>query len=747
MPHKNTREVPTGPGPQQGKSPAAPTGPHVIGQYLKNLPGSPGVYRMLDAAGTVIYVGKARNLKARVTSYARAGNHTNRITRMIANTAAMEFVTVRTEAEALLLEANLIKRFRPRYNVYLRDDKSFPYILITGDHGAPQILKHRGARKRKGEYFGPFASAGAVGRTINMLERAFLLRSCSDAVFDSRTRPCLLYQIKRCSAPCTGEIGLQDYNTLVGEAVRFLRGESQNVRQVYQRLMQEASDRQDYEQAAKYRNRLWALAHVTADQAINPEGIEEADVFAAHQDGGQTCVQVFFFRSGQNWGNRAYFPRADRSIGVEDVLESFIAQFYDDKPVPRLILLSSELPNRELLADALSTKVERRIEIRVPQRGTKTGVVEHALQNAREALARKLAESSSQRTLLEGLRDRFGLARTPRRVEVFDNSHIQGSNAVGAMIVAGADGFVKSQYRKFNIKTEGLTPGDDYAMMREVLTRRMKRLLLDEAEAPTGVRPSGSDTVAQPLESVVSVALRQGELSTPETEPSSDGVRPGGSDTTRIEQPQPPPIDRRGGSALAFGVLRVEALASMGPGLGETEQETLAANADETNAQEADGESDEFPTKPDLLLIDGGLGQLGVAEEVVAGFGIQGVALIGVAKGPDRDAGREHFHIPGRPSPMMLEPRDPVLYFVQRLRDEAHRFAIGTHRAKRAKALGANPLDEIPGIGPGRKRALLKHFGSAKAVSRAGKEDLEAVQGISAQMAQTIYDFFHEGPE
>jgi excinuclease ABC subunit C len=740
MPVKNTREVPLGPAApdsaQPDKACAVPTGPHVIAQYLKNLPGSPGVYRMLDAPGSVIYVGKARNLKARVTSYARAGNHTNRITRMIANTAAMEFVTVRTEAEALLLEANLIKRFRPRYNVYLRDDKSFPFILITGDHRAPQILKHRGARKRRGEYFGPFASAGAVGRTINMLERAFLLRSCSDAVFDSRTRPCLLYQIKRCSAPCTGEIGLEEYGKLVEEATRFLRGESQNVRQMYQRLMQEASDRQDYEQAAKFRNRLWALAHVTADQAISPEGIEEADVFAAHQDGGVTCVQVFFFRSGQNWGNRAYFPRADKSIGVEEVLESFIAQFYDDKPVPRLILLSHELPNRDLLADALSTKAERKVEIRLPQRGAKTGVVEHALQNAREALARKLAESSSQRTLLEGLRDRFGLARTPRRIEVFDNSHTMGTNAVGAMIVAGPDGFVKNQYRKFNIKAEGLTPGDDYGMMREVLTRRMKRLLLDEAEAPAnGVRPYGSDPLAQ--------------------QPSEHGVRPAGSDpgadSSRIEQPQPPPIDRRGGSALAFGVLRadeVEAAATgLPPGLGETEQETLEGNAQEAPPPDTDETGDEFPGKPDLVLIDGGLGQLSVAREVIEKFGIEGVALIGVAKGPDRDAGREHFHIPGRPTAMMLESRDPVLYFVQRLRDEAHRFAIGTHRAKRAKSLGANPLDEIPGIGPGRKRALLKHFGSAKAVSRAGKEDLEAVQGISSSMAQTIYDFFHERSE
>jgi excinuclease ABC subunit C len=716
--------------------PDLPTGPQVIAQYLKTLPGSPGVYRMLDAAGTVIYVGKARSLKARVTSYARAGNHTNRITRMIANTAAMEFVTVRTEAEALLLEANLIKRFRPRYNVLLRDDKSFPYILITGDHRAPQILKHRGARKRKGEYFGPFASAGAVGRTINMLERAFLLRSCSDPVFDSRTRPCLLHQIKRCSAPCTGEIGLEEYRALVEEATRFLRGESQNVRQMYQRLMQEASDRQDYEQAAKFRNRLWALAHVTADQAINPEGIEEADVFAAHQDGGHTCVQVFFFRSGQNWGNRAYFPRADKSIGVEDVLESFIAQFYDDKPVPRLVLLSHELPNRELLADALSTKVERRVEIRVPQRGAKTGVVEHALQNAREALGRKLAESSTQRTLLEGLRDRFGLASTPRRIEVYDNSHIMGTNAVGAMIVAGPEGFVKNQYRKFNIKTEGLTPGDDYAMMREVLTRRLKRLLLDEAEAPDGARYAGSDAIAEPSSNATPHAAQ---------DQSSNGVRPGASDlSSRIEPAKPPPVDRRGGSALAFGVLRADAADSGMAGLAETEQETLEGNAQEGSPRDVDDTGDDFPATPDLILIDGGLGQLGVAQEVVAAFGIEGLTLIGVAKGPDRDAGREHFHIPGRASPMMLEPRDPVLYFVQRLRDEAHRFAIGTHRAKRAKALGANPLDEIAGIGPGRKRALLKHFGSAKAVSRAGKDDLEAVQGISAQMAQTIYDFFHE---
>jgi excinuclease ABC subunit C len=726
MPLKNTREVPLGPEPPAvAGAPVPRAGPAVIAQYLRTLPGSPGVYRMLDAAGNVIYVGKARNLKARVTSYARAGNHTNRITRMIANTASMEFVTVRTEAEALLLEANLIKRFRPRYNVLLRDDKSFPYILIARDHKAPQILKHRGARNRKGDYFGPFASAGAVNRTINMLERAFLLRSCSDAVFESRTRPCLLYQIKRCSAPCTGEIPLEDYAALVEEATRFLKGESQNARQMYQRLMQEAAERLDYERAAKYRNRLWALAHVTADQTINPEGIEEADVFAAHQEGGQTCIQVFFFRSGQNWGNRAYFPRADRSLAVEEVLESFIAQFYDDKPVPRCILLSHELAGRELLEEALSTKAERRCEIRVPQRGAKTGIVAHAIQNAREALARRLAETSSQRSLLEGLRERFGLAGVPRRIEVFDNSHIQGTNAVGAMIVAGAEGLVKNQYRKFNIKSADLTPGDDYAMMREVLTRRFKRLVLDEAEAPaaTGSDPAGLN---------------------PSSEPPNTGVGPAGSDTpsSRIEPPQPPPIDRRGGSALAFGVLRADV--ETGISISETELSEMDADADTDEPEAAAGE---FPSRPDVVLIDGGLGQLGVAREVLAALGIADIALIGVAKGPDRDAGREHFHLPGRPTPMMLEPRDPVLYFVQRLRDEAHRFAIGTHRAKRSKAIGANPLDEIAGIGQARKRALLKHFGSAKAVSRASPLDLQAVAGISAAMAQTIYDFFHERRE
>jgi excinuclease ABC subunit C len=660
------------PGAVAGREPVGPTGPAVIQGYLKSLTGQPGVYRMINAAGDVIYVGKARSLKARVSNYVRIGGHTNRIARMIAATASMEFVTVRTEAEALLLEANLIKRFRPRFNVLMRDDKSFPYIVIARDHHAPQILKHRGARTRKGDYFGPFASAGAVNRTINMLQRAFLLRSCSDSVYESRTRPCLLYQIKRCAGPCTNEIPREEYEKLVDESVRFLRGESQNVRQMYQRLMEDAAEREEYEAAAKYRNRLWALAHVTADQTINPEGVDEADVFAAHQDGGQTCIQVFFFRTGQNWGNRAYYPKADRSLPVEDVLDSFIAQFYDDKPVPRLILLSHDVPSRPVLQEALTIKAERSIEIRVPQRGVKIGLVEHAQQNAREALARKLAETSSQRTLLAGVAERFGLTRVPRRIEVYDNSHISGAFAVGGMIVAGPEGFVKSAYRKFNIKSEGLTPGDDYAMMREVLTRRFKRLAAS----------------------------------------------------------QPEPLD----------------IATLPPLLG-------FAEPDPDDGRDADTESDadddavitdDFPDRPDIVFVDGGLGQLSIAEQVFADLNVTDIQLVGVAKGPDRDAGREHFHLPGRPRSMMLEQRDPVLYFVQRLRDEAHRFAIGTHRAKRSKAISANPLDEIEGIGPTRKRALLTHFGSAKSVSRAGIEDLKAVKGISAEIAQKIYDHFHD---
>ncbi len=707
MPIDNTSDMPdnadseaTGDASEDasGQSPRRPdrrTGPDVIAGYLGTLPGSPGVYRMIDPEGNVIYVGKARSLKARVSNYTRLGGHTNRIARMIAATASMEFVTVRTEAEALLLEANLIKRFRPRFNVLLRDDKSFPFILIARDTagGAPQITKHRGARNRKGDYFGPFASAGAVNRTVNMLQRAFLLRSCADSVYESRTRPCLLHQIKRCSAPCTGEISPEDYGRLVDEATRFLRGESQNVRRMYQQLMEQAAEKLDFEHAATYRNRLWALAHVQADQAINSDGVEEADIFAAHQDGGQTCIQVFFFRAGQNWGNRAYYPKADRSIDAAEVLESFIAQFYDDKPVPRLILASHEFATRELMGEALSIKAERKIEIRVPQRGAKSGLVEHALQNAKEALGRRLAETGSQRTLLAGVAQRLGLDAVPRRIEVYDNSHISGANAVGGMIVAGPEGFVKSAYRKFNIKSDNITPGDDYAMMREVLTRRFKRLVAGGDEEADGVS---------------SPAMGEEKYSVGPTPP-------------RITDPSVPrPIGERGANSIAFSAVPA----------GPADEETV----------EDDGP---FPDRPDLVLIDGGAGQLKVACEVLAELGISDVRLAGVAKGPDRDAGREHFHMPGREF-FMLEPRDPVLYFIQRLRDEAHRFAIGAHREKRKKAIGVNPLEEIGGIGPKRKRALMNHFGSAKAVSRAGVDDLLAVEGISQEMAQKIYDFFHE---
>jgi excinuclease ABC subunit C len=680
-----------------------PTGAEVIAGYVRTLPASPGVYRMLDGHGEVIYVGKARSLRARVSNYVRLGGHTNRIARMIAATAAMEFVTVRTEAEALLLEANLIKRFRPRFNVLLRDDKSFPYIHIRADHASPQITKHRGARTGKGHFFGPFASAGAVNRTINMLQRAFLLRSCSDSVFSSRTRPCLLYQIKRCAGPCTGEVAPDAYRALVEEATAFLRGDSQNVRRHYQRLMETAAEKLEFEEAARFRNRLWALAHVTADQSINPEGIEEADVFAAHQEGGQTCIQVFFFRTGQNWGNRAYYPRADRSLEVGDVLDSFVAQFYDDKPVPRLILLSHEIPSQDLLAEALSIRAERKVDVRTPQRGTKLGVVEHALANAREALGRKLAETSSQRRLLEAMAERFDLPRVPRRIEVFDNSHIQGAHAVGAMIVAGPQGFVKSAYRKYTIKSQELTPGDDYGMMTEVLGRRFKRIKAAQDEE----RGEGG---------------------------SGEGVN-GGVGAEAVTQAQTTSY------VSPLHPVTADPLTLVEPTILDEHARDPEDIEDETASPLGD---DDFPDRPDLVLVDGGAGQLAVAQQLVQDLGIVDVALVGVAKGPDRNAGREHFHLPGRARSLMLEPRDPVLYFVQRLRDEAHRFAIGTHRAKRSKAIAANPLDDIDGIGPTRKRALLAHFGSAKAVSRAGVEDLKAVKGINADMAERIYAFFNE---
>jgi excinuclease ABC subunit C len=678
---------------------------------------------MMDLRGEVIYVGKARNLKARVSNYTRLGGHTNRIARMIASTATMEFVTTATESEALLLEANLIKRFKPYYNVLMRDDKSFPYILISREHAAPQIRKHRGARNLKGEYFGPFASAGSVNRTINMLERAFLLRSCSDSYYESRTRPCLLYQIKRCSAPCTGEIALPDYERLVDEAVRFLRGKTDAVQKKLNTLMEEASEALEFERAARYRDRLAALAHVQAVQGINPRGVEEADVFAIYSQGGQSCVQVFFFRSGQNWGNRAYFPRADRSVELEEILESFIAQFYDDKPV--------DFPERALLAEALSIKAERKVEIVIPQRGEKAGLVAHALINAKEALGRKMADVSSQAKLLDGVATVFGLAGRPERIEVYDNSHIQGTNAVGAMIVAGPEGFAKNQYRKFNIKSETLTPGDDYAMMKEVLRRRFTRLAKERAGQSFEAETVG-DT---PL------PVGEGGATAP-----GEGVQP--FDNAAPLTPTLSHWERGRAAASSEGAGQVMEAAEDAPP-AELDIDTQSLETENGEAAEEEGLPDP-ETKasgwaaPDLVLIDGGAGQLAAAHEVLAELGISDVPLAGIAKGPDRNAGREHFFMRGRPS-FVLEARDPVLYFVQRLRDEAHRFAIGTHRAKRSKAISANPLDEIPGVGAKRRRALLKHFGSAKAISRAGIEDLQAVEGISAAMAKTIYDFFREG--
>ncbi|WP_407529329.1 excinuclease ABC subunit UvrC [Methylobacterium oryzisoli] len=616
-------------------------GTEVIRRFWTTLPPSPGVYRMLDAKGDVLYVGKAKNLKNRVGSYARGQAHSNRIARMIAETASMEFVTTATETEALLLEANLIKQLKPRFNVLMRDDKSLPYILLTADTEAPQLVKHRGARRRPGHYFGPFASVWAVNRTVNALQRAFLLRSCSDSYYENRTRPCLLFQIKRCSGPCTGEIAPADYAALADEARAFLSGKSTSVKERLAADMQAAAETWEFEKAARYRDRIAALAAIQGVQGVNTQDIEEADVFALDEQAGQFCIEVFFFRNWQNWGNRAYFPKADRSMSASEVLGSFIGQFYDDKPAPRLILVSHAIEDAELLAAALSTKSEARVEIHQPKRGERRNLIEYAARNAKEALGRRLADTASQGKLLGALGQAFRLPRAPRRVEVYDNSHIMGTNAVGAMIVAGPTGFMKTHYRTFTIKSQEVKPGDDYGMMREVLHRRFSRL----------VRES------------------------PRTEPE---------------------------------------------------------------AQDADS----VPAWPDLVLIDGGKGQLEAARAALAEIGVTDVPLVGIAKGRDRDAGRETFFVPGEP-PFKLPPRDPTLYFVQRLRDEAHRFAIGAHRAKRKRELTKNPLDEIPGIGPTRKRALLHHFGTVKAIERAALEDLARTPGVNAATARAVYDFFH----
>ncbi|AWN55172.1 excinuclease ABC subunit UvrC [Methylobacterium sp. 17Sr1-1] len=638
---------------------AIQAGTAVIRRFWTTLPTSPGVYRMFDAKGDVLYVGKAKNLKNRVGSYARGQAHTNRIARMIAETASMEFVTTATETEALLLEANLIKQLKPRFNVLMRDDKSLPYILLTADSNAPQLVKHRGARRRAGHYYGPFASVWAVNRTVNALQRAFLLRSCSDSYFENRTRPCLLYQIKRCSGPCTNEISVEDYAGLAAEARGFLSGKSNAVKERMAAEMQAASDAWEFEKAARYRDRIAALAAIQGVQGVNTQGIEEADVFALDEQAGQFCIEVFFFRNWQNWGNRAYFPKADRSMSPAEVLASFLAQFYDDKPAPRLVLTSHEIEDAELLAAALSTRAENRVEIHAPKRAERKNLVDYAARNAREALGRRLADTASQGKLLAALGTSFNLAAAPRRIEVYDNSHIMGTNAVGAMIVAGPTGFMKTHYRTFTIKSEEVKPGDDYGMMREVLQRRFARLVKEHPR-----------TKAE-----AAMAAAEGGPAEPE--------------------PAPDPAD-----------------------------------------------PDVFPAWPDLVLIDGGRGQLEAARKALDEVGVTDVPLVGIAKGRDRDAGRETFFVPGQ-APFRLPPRDPTLYFVQRLRDEAHRFAIGAHRAKRKREMVKNPLDEIPGVGPTRKRALLHHFGTVKAIERAALEDLAKAPGVNAATARAVYDFFH----
>ncbi|KJS41604.1 MAG: excinuclease ABC subunit C [Roseovarius sp. BRH_c41] len=609
------------------------TGYEVIRDYLRSLDASPGVYRMLDAQARVLYVGKARNLRARVSNYARPSGHTGRIARMISETASMMFLTTATETEALLLEQNLIKQLKPRYNVLLRDDKSFPNILVTG-HDFPMIKKHRGAKREKGSYYGPFASAGAVNRTLAQLQRVFQLRNCTDAMFESRTRPCLQHQIKRCTAPCVGKISRADYAVQVSDAERYLSGRSTEIQEKLAAQMAEAAEAMEFERAAALRDRIKAMTQVQTAQGINPRTVDEADVIALHLENGQACVQVFFIRGGQNWGNQDFYPRVGVDVEEAEALEAFIGQFYDSKEPPRGLLLSHPIEDADLMQQALSDKLGRKVTLTVPLRGEKAELIDAAMRNARESLARKLAETATQGKLLRGLAEAFDLAGPPQRIEVYDNSHIQGTDAVGAMIVAGPEGMMKNQYRKFNIRGDALTPGDDFGMMKEVLTRRFKRLLKEDPDRSQG-------------------------------------------------------------------------------------------------------------QWPDLLLIDGGAGQVSVVASIMREMGVEDIPMVGVAKGVDRDHGKEEFHRIGK-HPMALRHNDPVLYFVQRLRDEAHRFAIGTHRAKRAKAVGATPLDEVPGIGAARKRALLAHFGSAKAVSRANLADLRAVEGVSDAMAQKLYDFFHE---
>ena len=615
---------------KDAKAPAY--GPSLIADFVSRLPHKPGVYRMFDEHGNVLYVGKAKDLKKRVKAYTAYVRHTVRIQRMIRATHDMEFVICGSETEALLLEASLIKRLKPRYNILLRDDKSFPYILVRKDHPAAQITKHRGARNIKGDYYGPFASAGAVNRTLDTLQRAFRLRNCTDSIYDARTRPCMLHQIKRCSAPCTGEIELEEYSQLIGDAEDFLTGKSAALRQRLQTQMSEASADLNFEKAAEYRDRLHAMSQVSgASGGVNPTTFTEGDVIAIHSEGGQSCVQVFFFRAGQNWGNNSYFPRHSKEDDSAEILDAFMAQFYMNKPIPKNIFVNQTLPNLDLLETGLSERSAHTVKISKPARGEKKMLVDRAMKNAQEALARKMAETASQQRLLKELQEAFTLEDMPNRIEVYDNSHIQGTNAVGAFIVAGIEGFRKKEYRTFNIKDVETEPGDDYGMMREVFRRRFSRLLKDD----------------------------------------------------QLEW-------------------------------------------------------------PDIVLIDGGKGQLSVVKETLEELGaLDRTTLVAIAKGPDRNAGRETFFMPGR-APFTMPPKTPALYYLQRLRDEAHRFAIGTHRAKRKKQMITNPLDGITGIGPGRKKALLSHFGSAKAVKTASIEDLALVEGVSAKLAKQIHDYFNE---
>lgn len=668
---------------------ALKAGIEVIQQFAKHLPNKPGVYRMFDRAGDVLYVGKAKSLKNRVTAYARGMAHTNAVARMIAETANMEFVTTGTETEALLLESNLIKQLRPRYNVLLRDDKSFPYILLTGDHEAPALFKHRGSRHRKGDYFGPFASVWAVKRTIDALQKAFLIRTCSDSFYENRTRPCLLFQIKRCAGPCTGEISIPDYQALAGHARDFLSGRSSAVKQLLSTRMQAAAEELEFEKAARYRDRLAALSAVQAGQDINTQGVEEADVFAIDEQAGQFCVEIFFFRNHQNWGNRALFPRADRSLTPAEVLASVVTQFYDDKPPPRVVLLSHPVEEIELIGQALSARAGRKVEVAHPKRGERADLMAHAVKNAREALSRKLADNAGQSALLSALGAAFGIEKAPRRVEVYDNSHIMGTNAVGGMIVAGPDGFMKSHYRTFNISTDTIA-GDDFGMMREVLTRRFAKL----------AKEGGISLGPHPEEAAPAVVSKD----------ASEGD----------------------GAAIIILPDAPDAATQDGPLPGKS-RKTPKARKDE----------DGFPSRPDLVIVDGGKGQFEAARKIMAELGATDIPLVAIAKGADRNAMRETFHMVGR-EPFKLQPRDPALYFIQRLRDEAHRFAIGTHRAKRKRETMKNPLDEIPGIGPSRKRALLLHFGTVKAIQRAKLDDLMRTPGVNAATAKAVHDFFHD---